>query len=105
MSDYPLDANELKVWAGRVFDNAATPYFALIICLWGKMFSVLYIIIYHQIFLFYGQFAFGVRCFLYRNSFKIMFLLLMFSLLESEEIWMRLQNLYLRSPEENSSSY
>ena len=39
--DNPLDsqnstASTISLWAKNAFDNDATPYFALVICLWGK---------------------------------------------------------------------
>lgn len=42
--DNPIDEQEnstaastVTLWAKNAFDNEATPYFALIICLWGKL--------------------------------------------------------------------
>ncbi|KAJ7377101.1 hypothetical protein OS493_030695 [Desmophyllum pertusum] len=47
--DYPLDEQEnsttvstVMIWAKNAFDNNATPYFALIICLWGTIFLELW---------------------------------------------------------------
>lgn len=46
IQDYPLDeksenatsVSTITIWAKNAFDNDATPFFALIICLWGTIF-------------------------------------------------------------------
>lgn len=42
--DYPMDeqgnataVSTITLWAKNAFDNDATPFFALAICLWGKL--------------------------------------------------------------------
>lgn len=44
VADFPIDEQEnstavstVTLWAKNAFDNDATPFFALIICLWGKL--------------------------------------------------------------------